>query len=146
MAIRRAQSHARLNEVMTEIFQQWRQATPEMRARLRMAVTNRDFTGDDYEMLQALDDGSERHGASDEEINRLPLQVMTQAEIEAAAEAEMHRTCSVCLAPYEAGDQVRTVLCMHKVRTWRIDTMNPYCIVHILILVLRNSLYATVGI
>jgi hypothetical protein len=28
----------------------------------------------------------------------------------------MHRTCSVCLAPYEAGDEVRTVLCMHKVR------------------------------
>ena len=68
------------------------------------------------------------NGASESEINRLPVHSVTQSYLDSvAAEAAStssstrgnngsaaRTTCSICLAPYEAGDVVKTVLCMHQ--------------------------------
>lgn len=56
--------------------------------RLRMALLQRDFTGDDYEMLQELDDDETRahHGASQSQIDQLPVHAVTQAELDLAAQ------------------------------------------------------------
>eukprot|EP01038_Epipyxis_sp_PR26KG_P007519 gene7519-10242_t len=91
--------------------------------RLRLAMMQRDFTGDDYEMLQQLDEfrGSQspgHHGASESEINRLPLHVITTADIE----ADPYNSCNICLAPYEINEEIRTIVCMHKFHKHCIDT------------------------
>jgi Ring finger domain len=84
-----------------------------MNPRLRLALMNRDFDGDDYEMLNQLDEDNDRGGASEGDINRLPLHTLTQ-EYVSAQTTDALRCCSICLAPYESGDVVRTILCMHQ--------------------------------
>eukprot|EP00428_Durinskia_dybowskii_P073713 CAMPEP_0170395282 /NCGR_PEP_ID=MMETSP0117_2-20130122/21693_1 /TAXON_ID=400756 /ORGANISM="Durinskia baltica, Strain CSIRO CS-38" /LENGTH=146 /DNA_ID=CAMNT_0010651577 /DNA_START=373 /DNA_END=813 /DNA_ORIENTATION=+ len=93
--------------------------------RMRMALLNRDFNGNDFEMLQALDDDPDEHrGAQQELIDRLPLHVMTASELEEnqAGDCGGSVACNICLAPYEAGDEVRTIPCMHKYHRNCIDT------------------------
>jgi len=94
--------------------------------RLRLAMLNRDFTGDDYEMLQQLEENSGpvvSLGAEEREIERLPLHVVTEVEVaENEAVPGGAPTCNVCLGPYEVGDEIRTVRCMHKFHKHCIDT------------------------
>jgi Ring finger domain len=85
-----------------------------MNQRLRLALMNRDFDGDDYEMLNQLDEDNDSiGGASEGDINRLPLHTLTPENISAQT-TDALRCCSICLAPYESGDVVRTVMCMHQ--------------------------------
>jgi len=94
---------------------------PGLPSRLRLALMQRDFNGDDYEMLQQLDNGNlppSHRGATDIELNRLPIHIVTEAELNNAENGEAGFTnstsCNICLAPYELGEEVRTVQCMHK--------------------------------
>jgi hypothetical protein len=91
--------------------------------RLRMTLMRRDFTGNDYELLQQLDEEmnatnnaglSHRssRGARQEFIDRLPSHVVSHEE--GRDESEDSRTCSICLGPVEDGDTVRTLFCLHQ--------------------------------
>lgn len=95
-----------------------------MSNRLRMALLERDFNGEDYEMLQALDDSPHPYrGATQEQIDRLPLHTITQREVTDGATAPGGPpTCNICLAPYEVDEEVRTVPCMHQFHRQCIDT------------------------
>lgn len=97
---------------------------PAVTNRLHMALLQRDFNGDDYEMLQTLDQDLSPHarrGASQPEIDTLPVHTVTPIE---AAECEDHgeQTCNICLGPYEIREEVRTLPCMHKFHKNCIDT------------------------
>ncbi len=99
-----------------------------MSNRLRMALLNRDFTGDDYEMLQTLDqDVSPRasRGATQAEINALPLHTVSPMEAannEAETEAGGGPSCNICLGPYAVREEVRTLPCLHRYHRHCIDT------------------------
>jgi hypothetical protein len=91
------------------------------RAMLRLSAVQRDFTGDDYAMLQALDDGVDMpfKGATQREINRLPTQLMTENDAKIALQRKDY--CAVCLEPYAAGDEVKTLQCLHRYHNKCID-------------------------
>lgn len=86
-------------------------------ARLQLLLTDRDFNGDDYEVLAALDeeDGAAAflQGLSHQEINRLPLHTVSATEAEGKGKAGKS-TCSICLENYVAGERVRTLPCLHQ--------------------------------
>ena len=109
----------------------------DTRRRLRLAFLNRNFTGDDFEMLAQLDEHTATHrGATQAQINHLPTHTVTQQFVDAAAAADAvagaaspgasgpssRSACAICLAPYEVGDVVRTVLCMHVYHRQCIDS------------------------
>jgi hypothetical protein len=105
---------------------------PGLSNRLRLALLQRDFTGDDYELLQQLDeDNDEFQGATQTEIDRLPLHTIREEDIPSHAtldqmeEGTEHThdlgSCNICLAPYEVGDEIRTVVCLHKFHRHCID-------------------------
>ena len=152
MRERRGQTNPSMNRW---INLQLGQFNPDLRSRMRLAFMNRDFDGNDYELLNQLDEQNEaRTAATEAEINRLPLQSITQGFIDSAMEESnsahpsntssapsssssssaaassssqsssysSRLTCSICLAPYEAGDVVRTVLCMHQFHKDCIDS------------------------
>ena len=97
--------------------------------RLNLLLRRTDFTGDDYEILQSLDANiTHQMGASQQQIERLPSHVVTREEIEETRDEQ--RSCSICLAPYEEGQAVRTVACFHQFHRDCIDvwlTANPTC-------------------
>lgn len=76
----------------------------------------RDFTGEDYDMLSRLDEldspgyGGPRPGMEQGDINRLPLHLVTEAEVQ----ANPKKSCSICLEPYQVADSLRTLACMHQ--------------------------------
>lgn len=184
MAERRRQLHEEQRRAIMEHFRFMqmfgrRQMNPAMMQRLRMAFMQRDFTGDDYEMLMQLDElqnvNATRRGAPSSVINRLPTHRLTQAEIdamkhassrdpEAAASGDESKAtadqrkstaaggshshnhedddedapkCLICLAPYEAGNEVRSLLCLHQfhkscVDQWlQTNAVCPVCKFHI---------------
>lgn len=131
-----------------------RQLPPALLQRLRLAFVQRDFTGDDYEMLMQLDEaqggvGASRNqrGAPSNVINRLPTHQLTQPDLDAmkkqandgmrsqeisdieeskrdpkpfssnspsVGDEGLLPKCQICLAPYEVGDNVRTLMCLHQ--------------------------------
>lgn len=101
-------------------------ANPALSNRLRMALLQRDFNGDDYEMLQTLDQDVSpraRRGATQQQIDCLPLHQVS------AIEAAGHETqsggppsCNICLGPYEVCEEVRTLSCLHRFHKGCIDT------------------------
>ena len=106
---------ARLNQMLTRLVQMGRASeATALRSRLRMAMMNRDFNGNDYEMLQSLDDQNPHAGATEGEINRLPVHILTQANIDQSIHLQdsSKNSCSICLAPYEVGDSMKTVMCL----------------------------------
>lgn len=189
MAERRRQLHEEQRRAIMEHFRFMqmfgrRQMNPAMMQRLRMAFMQRDFTGDDYEMLMQLDElqnvNGARRGAPSSVINRLPTHRLTQAEIDAMKQASslsssrdpeaggddesksadqrkpsdrhhhhhQHQhdataddedapKCLICLAPYEAGNEVRSLLCLHQfhkscVDQWlQTNAVCPVCKFHI---------------
>lgn len=113
----------------------------DVMGRLRLAMRARDFDSNDYEALLALDESipnvqgaslgnpftaftllllTSLHFTSPGQIARLPCQLVTASD--AAAYAQESRTCSICLAGYEEGQQIRTVSCFHNFHADCIDT------------------------
>ena len=112
------------------------QVDPEVRAHLRLAMMNRDFNGEDYEMLGRLDNHNTRGaGATEIEINRLPINTITRSYLEmnntlssqecnvassnslsstrgvsssSSSSSSSRLSCAICLAPYEEGEVVKT--------------------------------------
>lgn len=98
--------------------------------RLRLALLQRDFTGEDFDILRALDDDSPilngrraARGASDESIDQLPVHRVTTDEVEESRTNEEHppAQCNICLGPFEVGEEIRTVPCLHKFHKECID-------------------------
>ena len=104
-------------------------------SRLRLAFLQRDFTADDYELLQQLDNNNlppSHRIATDAQINQLPVHIVTPSEISEGVSEDGNgcRCCNICLAPYEVGDELRTVRCMHSFHKLCIDRwlrMNAVC-------------------
>ncbi|CAL9078481.1 unnamed protein product [Musa textilis] len=66
----------------------------------------RDFDENDYEVLLALDENNHQHsGASENQINNLPLSIVQADTIE---------ECAVCLEKPSIGDIIRHLPCLHK--------------------------------
>ena len=74
-------------------------------AMLRIALTQRDFNENDYEILQQLDESKVDEGCNEYEIERLPEHLQLETT---------NRKCSICLGPFEVGDRVRTIPCLHS--------------------------------
>ena len=107
-----SRSNRRINQMLSQMLQVGGVGdAASLRSRLRLAMINRDFDGNDYELLQSLDEQNPHAGATEGEINRLPVHVLTQANIENGL-SEHTKTCSICLAPYEVGDSIKTVICL----------------------------------
>lgn len=115
-----------------------------MSTRMLLQGLQRNFTGDDFELLQQLDSPSQQDlGATEEEIGRLPEHVVPAAageqnggagtgaaaarvaagDLESGAAAakvgagdssSSRANCNICLGPYEAGETVRTLPCLHQ--------------------------------
>ena len=58
------------------------------------------------------------NGIEQETIDRLPVHTVTAED---ALSPEGDHLCSICLAPYEEGDDVRIVMCMHRFHKRCID-------------------------
>lgn len=96
-------------------------------SRLNLLMMQRDFTGDDYEMLSRLDNDVENQrypGASAAEIARLPTYFVTGRSLQQAGDASVsgNRTCVICLDVFEEGDSNRILPCMHHFHQRCIDT------------------------
>ena len=114
----------------------------DLPAIVRLAMTTRDFNGDDYELLSQLDDpaiNGRRGGITETQLNRFPVHTVTFTEINNmnydsndnnsttvrrtssrnnitdnnSNSNSDKRNCSICLAPYEVGDNIRTIPCLH---------------------------------
>lgn len=121
-------SNRRINQMLAQMLQVGAVGdAAALRSRLRLAMINRDFDGNDYELLQSLDEQNPHAGATEGEINRLPVHVLTQANIENGL-SEHTKTCSICLAPYEVGDSIKTVICLVSYHLLRIIYLiSLYC-------------------
>ena len=108
----------------------------------RNGMLRRELTPSDYETLLRLDnnnfneDSEADHGLPQEYIDRCPVMVATQNQIDNMTQdvtnksnegegegAQEHKdyACTVCLADYEPGDHIRTLPCMHNYHTECID-------------------------
>eukprot|EP00210_Caulerpa_lentillifera_P004470 g4266.t1 len=81
---------------------------------LRLALLDRDFNQDDYEMLLALDDQA---GPSDEtgrqpSLSELPLLPPIRYEDNNKGEVK-EASCSICLENFEKGQLLRRLPCQH---------------------------------
>jgi len=92
--------------------------------RTALRMMNRDFTADDYEMLSRLDEGHDQHlGLEEGQIARYPVHTFDQnpSEDDFLSKKEMFR-CAICLGPFEKGEILRTVVCMHQFHADCIDS------------------------
>lgn len=95
--------------------------------RLRLMLTDRDFTGEDYDTLLALDgDGSTpatRHPtATQSDLDRLPVSTLVKEDLQRAAERGEDMACPICLEQWGPGDAVRTLPCLHRIHKGCVDT------------------------
>jgi Ring finger domain/Zn-finger in Ran binding protein and others len=78
-------------------------------ARITHGAANTD--GMNYEqLLQAFGDGTENMGASDHDIQQLPVSVVVDPDKDLP---EDRRTCNICLEDFVAKDERRTLPCLH---------------------------------
>lgn len=94
---------------------------------LRLVLSDRNFTGDDYESLLQFNEENGHAlesilhhsiGATDREIERCPAHTI-QSQNDYLLQTP--KSCSVCLERYEIGDEVRTIPCFHTFHTHCID-------------------------
>jgi len=78
----------------------------------RLHMMDRDFTAEDYEMLLQLDEESvqSRRGSLAEAEAQSLLEMLPVSTV---APSSAGAQCMVCLEPMDAGEQVRTLPCMH---------------------------------
>lgn len=96
---------------------------------LNLLMTQRDFTGDDYELLSRLDDDEggrrRRMGASEVEIDRLPTYSVHPPVATLQADNTRNDTCLsncvICLEPFEEGNTNRILPCMHHFHQQCVD-------------------------
>jgi hypothetical protein len=116
----------------------------EMRAfmvRLRISGRAGDFDGNDYDMLNSLDEDIENpaSGTPQEQIDNLPSYVFGSGGGESGVDEESRRDnnsplspgsassdpnadqCVICLSGYSAGDNMRVLPCMHQYHAPCID-------------------------
>lgn len=88
---------------------------------IRLAAMQRDFNGDDFDMLRQLDDEADMpfQGATEREINRLPLQVLSENDASIAKRRKDY--CAICLEPFAAAEEVRSLPCLHRYHKQCID-------------------------
>lgn len=89
------------------------------RERVSLMLMDRDFDGNDYQLLLDLeqDNVPTFAGASESEIQRNPCFVVKDGRDQAG------RSCSVCLHSYETGEEVRTIPCLHQFHK---DCIDPW--------------------
>eukprot|EP00808_Paulinella_micropora_P011440 g6123.t1 len=77
---------------------------------LRLAVMERDFNANDYDLLLRLDETNHRRwqGMSQSAIERYPAFVVGSPK----SQSSQH-TCSICLEPRAKGERIRALPCMH---------------------------------
>eukprot|EP00164_Ancoracysta_twista_P003906 GFYU01005236.1.p1 GENE.GFYU01005236.1~~GFYU01005236.1.p1 ORF type:complete len:312 (-),score=37.64 GFYU01005236.1:274-1209(-) len=111
-----------------------RPMTQAERLRLRLALTDRDFSPEDYETLLQLDEtvGVSR-GALPPQIARLPTHALPEGYEEASATQgrdDDKVRCRICLAKFRGGVMVKTIPCMHQFHSECIDqwlSINSVC-------------------
>ncbi|KAG5183326.1 ubiquitin-protein ligase/ zinc ion binding protein [Tribonema minus] len=96
--------------------------------RLALLLMDRDFDGDDYQMLLELDADNVAPaavGATEAEIRRNPCFTVQESDAK-----QLARSCSICLHTFCAGEEVRIVPCLHQYHSECIDEwlrMNATC-------------------
>jgi hypothetical protein len=100
---------------------------------LRLVMTNRDFSGNDYEGLLRFHDEngasamallSSSVGATEAEINRCPQRTIDQPTDDLLQQHHTAaKTCHICLEPYELHQSVRTIPCFH---TFHCECIDPW--------------------
>ena len=96
--------------------------------RLGLVLLDRDFNGDDYEILSQLDHNVEHRrnlGASVAEIGRLPTHVVQEAIPDDRIYDD--DKCSVCLSTFERGDVKKILPCLHHFHKECIDKWLGEC-------------------
>jgi hypothetical protein len=101
---------------------------------LRLVVSDRNFTGDDYESLLQFNEENGHSlesilhhsmGATDREIERCPAHTIESQNdflLQSPSQSAVPpKACSVCLETYKIGDEVRTIPCFHTFHTKCID-------------------------
>lgn len=94
-------------------------------SRLNLLLMQRDFDGNDYEVLSRLDNDveSQQHfGASAAEIGRLPTYSVSAPMHDGTQDSSVDNQCSVCLGIFEVGDTNRILPCLHVFHEKCIDT------------------------
>lgn len=83
---------------------------------LRLAMADRDFGPNDYDLLLRLDSEHQAQvftGIPASQIQRLPTWRVPKATPGAAATASKENVCAVCLEDKVEGEMVRTLPCLH---------------------------------
>jgi hypothetical protein len=78
---------------------------------LYLAMLDRDFTENDYELLSTLDDVTEKHGASVDQIKSLEEEKFGDLN-DTAAPPPAYR-CAICLDTFTIKDTVKCLPCSH---------------------------------
>jgi hypothetical protein len=89
--------------------------------RLLLQSLQRNFTSDDYDMLQMLDSPATNRGLSQSQIQTLPQHTISRIDIDSLENGNTGAPCNICLGPYEPGEVVRNLPCLHKFHKQCID-------------------------
>eukprot|EP00475_Leptophrys_vorax_P015029 TRINITY_DN2135_c0_g1_i1.p1 TRINITY_DN2135_c0_g1~~TRINITY_DN2135_c0_g1_i1.p1 ORF type:complete len:292 (+),score=38.50 TRINITY_DN2135_c0_g1_i1:41-877(+) len=102
--------------------------------RLRLMLSERDFSSNDYDVLLELDSGNQvSRGLTQEQIDVLPLFPYSRNDSTCSADGEdcplkkgpaptpKDQRCSICLENYSDGDMLRAVPCLHRFHSQCID-------------------------
>eukprot|EP00210_Caulerpa_lentillifera_P002038 g1953.t1 len=99
-----------------------------------LLFSDRDFDGNDYEILSRLDDSVEsKKGADDKIINKIDLCSFTPEGNALAFASPMESRCPICLENFTSGAELRVMPCRHKYHRccldkWlKINAVCPIC-------------------
>lgn len=100
----------------------------------QLLFSDRDFDGDDYELLSRLDDSVEsKKGADDKIINKICLCSFTPENNCSNSGSGLDYRCPICLENFASGVEIRVMPCQHKYHRrcldkWlKINAVCPIC-------------------